>query len=242
MERWLFIHIMKTAGTSFRSILESDLGTTVYPTRAELQERPNGWYLPATELLERVEDGRVDLSNRRVLCGHYASRLCEALPGRWRSVIFLRDPVKRAMSMIAHYHNMRRGRWFRFGGPRIADYLKDDGLIRHQIANYQTKVLAMDPLGDVNQPMAIDDAAFARARDALFSIDVVGLTEQFGESLALFQRKSGLKLGNPTLHANKSPAYHPTEADIAAVRDLVPYDFEIYRLAQERMHQQLALA
>jgi hypothetical protein len=242
MERWLFIHIMKTAGTSFRSLIESDLGGTVYPTRAELRQQRNEWYLPAPELLEQVADGRIDLAGRRVLCGHYASRLADALPGRWRSVIFLRDPVKRALSMIAHRHKMSQNRFLRFRGPRIADYLKDDAFIGRQITNYQTKVLAMDALDDVNRPYEVDDAAFERAREALFATDVVGLAEHFSESVRLFEQLSGLRLSSYNLHAGRSPAYHPTEEDIKAIRALVPYDFEIYRLAQERMRQQFEAA
>ena len=46
MDRWLFIHVMKTAGTSFRLMLESALGNALYPAKGELQSERNGWTCP----------------------------------------------------------------------------------------------------------------------------------------------------------------------------------------------------
>ena len=47
MDRWLFIHVMKTAGTSFRSMLEAKLGDAIHPTFLEGKAQPRGWYYQA---------------------------------------------------------------------------------------------------------------------------------------------------------------------------------------------------
>jgi len=49
-----------------------------------------------SELLERIGRGEIDLSTRRFLCGHYSANLTDHLPGDWRTVTFLRDPVRRS--------------------------------------------------------------------------------------------------------------------------------------------------
>ena len=65
MDRWLFVHVMKTAGTSFRSMLEQGFDAEIYPTQAELHRHPRHFYLSAPELLETVASGAIDLSDRR---------------------------------------------------------------------------------------------------------------------------------------------------------------------------------
>lgn len=240
MDRWLFVHVMKTAGTSFRSMLETSFAAEIYPTREELAEHPRRWYPTAPELLEQIASGRVDLSNRRFLCGHYSANLTDHLADPWRAMTFMRDPVRRSLSMIAHRH-AKASRFNRFIKPNITKYLDRPDFVERQIRNYQTKVFAIDGTADVNLPHALDDAAFARARTRLLSMDFVGLTEQFAASIALYERLAGVKFaGLP--HANKSPRYSATDAEIARIRELVPYDIELYALAQEKLRAQMAAA
>lgn len=240
MDRWFFIHIMKTAGTSFRSMLEQTFPTGIYPTREELAQHPRRWYPTAPELLRRIEEGEVDLSNRRFLCGHYAADLQPLLPGDWRAVAFLRDPVRRSLSMIAHRHS-KASRLNRFIKPNISKYLDREDFIEGQIRNYQTKVFAIGGSDDVNLPHPVDDAAFERAKARLMAVDFVGLTEQYQQSIQLFEAMSGIKFA-PLPHANKSRGYTATDAEIAHIRKLVPYDIELYELARTRLKGQLDAA
>jgi hypothetical protein len=242
MDRWLFIHVMKTAGTSFRQMLEAALGDALYPTRAEMAAQPNGWYLRAPELLARIAEGRLDLGRRRVVSGHYAVRLRDELPGRWRTVIFLREPVARTLSMIAH-RKRHRGFFERHGAPNVAAYLREDAFVRNQIENYQTKILAMAGSGNVNQPYPVDETAFARAVETLLSVDCVGLTDRFQDSVAAFERLSGIRFAGEPRHANRGGRDHgASEADLAAIRALVSYDLRLYEIARARLRAQLEAA
>lgn len=240
MDRWFFIHIMKTAGTSFRTMLEQTPGLPIYPTKAELAQHPQRWYPAAPELLARIERGEVDLSSRRFLCGHYSANLTDALEGPWRTVVFLRDPVRRSLSMIAHRHS-KGSRLNRLTKPNISKYLDNAEFVDAQIRNYQTKVFALPAAGNVNLASPVDDAAFERARARLMEIDFVGLTEQYAQSLQLFEALAGIRFA-PLPHANKSRGYAPTEAEITRIRALVPYDIELYNLAREKLRVQLATA
>jgi hypothetical protein len=240
MDRWVFVHIMKTAGTSFRRMLRETPGVSVYPTVAELAVNGHRRYLPAAELLSRIESGEIDLSDRQFLCGHYQASFRENLPGTWRTVTFLRDPVRRTLSMIAHHH-YHKGPLKRFVRPNVSRYLADETFVQSQIRDYQTKVFALPPTGSVNRPYAIDDAGFERAKARLLETDFVGLTEQFGQSIALFEAISGQRFVPPAL-ANKSRRYSATDAEIARIRSLVARDIELYELAREKLRASIAAA
>jgi hypothetical protein len=240
MDRWLFVHVMKTAGTSFRSMLEESFDAEIYPTRAELAQHPRRWYPTAPELLARIARGEVDLATRRFLCGHYSADLARSLPGSWRTVTFLRDPVRRSLSMIAHRHR-KAGRLNRFLRPNVSTYLDREDFVERQIRDYQTKVFVLGPEANVNAAHPIDAAAFERAKARLLEVDFVGLTEQFAESIRLFEAISGVRFG-PLPHRNKSPGHGATEAELARVRALVPHDLALYEVAREKLRAQLAAA
>ena len=240
MDRWFFIHIMKTAGTSFRTMLEETPGLTFYPTQVELAQHPRRWYPTAPELLARIGRGEVDLSTRQFLCGHYSANLTDDLAGPWRTVAFLRDPVRRSLSMIAHRHS-KASRFNRFIKPNISKYLDDAAFVEAQVRNYQTKVFAIPGTADVNLAQPVDDAAFERAKARLMKIDFVGLTEQYPQSIGLFEALAGVRFA-PLPHANKSRGYAASKDELARIRALVPYDIALYELAREKLCAQLAAA
>ena len=248
MDRWLFLHVMKTAGTSFRAMIEETLGAAVYPTDSEIKAQPNGWYFGADELFRRIDDGRLDLGARRVFCGHYPARLVEALPariaGRWRTVTFLRDPVARTLSRISQSNKYRPGipGLRRFRPVRISRALDDPAFVESQVRDYQTKVFAMEPAGDVNAPWRVDAGSFRQAKAALAAADVVGLTERFEASIRLFEAASGITVAATAPRRNKSRGYSATEEEVARIRALVPWDIELYELAREKLERELRAA
>jgi hypothetical protein len=237
LDRWLFVHVMKAAGTSFRLMLENELNRQIYPTMEELSSLRNRRYLLAPALLERISDGRIDLEERRIICGHYAANLRDHLPGTWRTVVFLREPVARTLSMIT-YRRRHSGFFGRnFGRTSVAHWLKKESFVRNQICNYQTKVLSIDGISSVNQYHRIDRNMLQTAKRTVDSADLIGLTEYFGESMDIFCKMSGIPLSRGIMHANKTPgrARIADDQDIEAIRRLVPYDLEIYELARERL-------
>jgi hypothetical protein len=240
MDRWVFVHIMKTAGTSFRNMLAETPAASPYPTKAELEQNPKRWYLGPRELLARIEGGELDLSERKFLCGHYSANLATLLPGNWRTVTFLRDPVRRSLSMIMHHHR-EQGRLSRILRPNVMRILDDERFVSHMIRDYQTRVFAADAGASVHAPLAIDDPTFERARARLLDVEMVGLTEQFGQSLELFSSMSGLRFASLP-HVNKGRSHTWTEAEIARIRTLVPRDLELYEVAREKLRSQIALA
>jgi hypothetical protein len=235
MDHWLFVHVMKTAGTSFRLMLEEQLAQEIYPTREELAAQRGRWYLRAPELLARVADGRLDLGRRRFVCGHYPVNLRDLLPGSWRTVIFLREPVARTLSMIGH--RQRNAGFFRrrIAPEGIADWLKKDTFVRGVVENYQTKVLSIGGSENVNKPVKSDKEMLEQAFETIDSVDFVGLTEYFNDSISVFNDISGMNFSTIP-HANRAKGRSAvSDQDIEAIRRLVPYDLELYERAREKL-------
>lgn len=178
-----------------------------------------------------------------MVCGHYAAALADDLPGAWRIATFLRDPVKRSLSMIAHRHRraMSLPQLARFVKPDISAWLDQEEFVERQIRDYQTKVFALGGRGNVNRPYTIDAPAFARATERLLTADFVGLSERLADSIRLFEQFSKIRLG-PIPHRNKSPSYAASTAEIARIRTLVPHDLELYEVARMKFEQALAAA
>ncbi len=235
MQRWYFIHIMKTAGTSFRAMLEAHPGLRIYPTAQDLTQQEKGWYLGPRAVLAQSHSGGIDLSETHVLCGHYAASFSEALEGDWHRVTFLRDPILRSLSRIAHRH-----RHVRSARPLdLWHYLEDTDFVDRHIRDYQTKVLALAPDANVNRACAIDTACFARACAKLHAINLVGLTEEFAASIRLFEVMSGWRFSKLP-HINKSISLNASPEVIARIKHLVPHDLELYALAREQFAARLA--
>lgn len=238
MDRWLLIDVMHTGGAALRGLLETKLDGGLYPTREEIAAGAYGWYAPAPELLNQVEDGRVDLRNRRVLCGNYAVRFAEHLPGTWKTAIFLSDPVERTLELLAKMarrEKRAKNLW------RVQHDLDNEEFVETQIRNYQTKILAMHGTSNVNTVYRVGPEAFERAKAALEALPVVGISEDFARSVALFERESGIALG-PVSAPPAAPRVAASEADLARIRDLVAYDIELYALARAKLQGATAAA
>src|SRR5512135_3015151 len=98
MDTLIFLHIPKTAGTTFRSILPANYrAEELYnvPTNAEGQVDFSG--------LDRLSD--VEKRKIRVLAGHFQYGAHEHLPQKSSYITILRDPVKRIISR--YYHAVR---------------------------------------------------------------------------------------------------------------------------------------
>lgn len=176
----LFLHIMKTAGTSFRTMLQDALGMdAVYPSDRDLAGLPNGWYRQASDILATSEQ----LPTHRVLVGHFPAVLADRLPRRYRVVTFLRDPVQRSLSMLRHVGRM--------GGMTPAELIDTPLFAGRAIRDYQTRRLGTPEIDTSPQGPPVDDAMLDRALARLETLDFVGITERFAESCVEFDRRFG---------------------------------------------------
>lgn len=187
----LLLHVMKTAGTSFRRMLQDALGMdAVYPSDRDLAGLPNGWYRKAADVLADV----AELPAYRVLVGHFPAALAERMPRRHRTAVFLRDPIQRSLSMLRFVGRLR--------GSTPAELLDSPRFAAKAIQDYQTRMLGTPDLGAPPPGAMVDDAMLDRALTRLEGFDFVGITERFAESCAVFDRRFGTAVAARARHVN----------------------------------------
>ena len=225
-----FMHIMKTAGTSFRKLLEESLGKSLFPTDERLRQRQNRHYYSAIEIMELV---RLDeLASCRVLCGHLPYALVETPEFRNFSLAtFLREPVSRTLSMLRH----RRRNSPKFAAMGVQEMLSHSAFVEGQIRDYQSKYFAFsDHKQDVNLPFSWEKQDFERAKQRLAQSEFVGITEYFDQSLELFKNQTGLELAAARrVNVAENAVIQPSDDELALIRQLVARDLEIYEVAKE---------
>jgi hypothetical protein len=229
----LVVHVMKTAGTSLRRMLVDGIGPeAVYPNDHDLEVLPKGWYPSPSGLVEHVAAGAHH--DARLLIGHVPYVVADALPRRPLTVMLLREPVARTLSMMDH----RRTRSRRFRAASYADLLADESFVRRQVRDYQTKMLAFDALeecaANVNVPLEIDDARFARAMRRLEEVDVLGVVEDLPTFSRRLERVTGIRPGRERTANPRRRARDPLEPDVRArIEELTTRDRTLYRRALE---------
>lgn len=225
----LVIHIMKTAGTSFRKMLQEDIGCqNVFPSDKHLEELPNGWYMYPDKILETYPS----LPKHKVLIGHFPAAILERLPRVYTSAVFLRDPLQRSLSLIQFYSNQY--------GISIQELMQNDDFINKYIKDYQTKILGMTDVVDPNIILNIDDAVLKRALERVEGFDFVGITEKFEDSCKLFDKLYNTRTARFLKKTNISrPEGNELMEFADFIRPLINKDEIVYRSACERLQKQV---
>jgi len=223
----LFVHIPKTAGTTFGTILKKQY------SRQDLCELYVSWDSANGELEMLSSRGRCS-----ALFGHFSYGIHskpEVQTCLWDDVqyaTFLRDPVARVVSHFNHVMNS--------DDPThrevVANFPTLERFLQHCWArNLQTHMITGWDFHKIErEPEAAVRTAINIMRDRF---KVVGVTERFDESLVLFAREFGYRI----------PMYVPTNLAlsrkwrlriedldgslIARIRDVNRCDFSIYEHA-----------
>lgn len=240
--RVVFQHIPKTAGSSFRRILE-------------------GLFAPGETCPAEIDDEVRSLSPGerrcyRLYAGHFSHGLLrEAFPDAlW--LTFLRDPVER---VVSNHHNLtdpsrHRPQWVRRAAerPAVRDFLDrvasmslerfvrlGDPRVRDRVVNRQTRCLS-EPDHDPWQPDGRDlgdyplwdEAILERARRNLRErFAFVGIQEEFTLSLRVFAQSFGLRPFGDVRGATDN--VNPQRAE--GSRYVIPPDVRAYLEEHNRM-------
>ncbi|MGH8545387.1 MAG: hypothetical protein ACREX3_17525 [Gammaproteobacteria bacterium] len=202
-----FIHIPKTAGTSFRVAAERRFNERVL--------RDYGRDFPDTskEIIEHVyEDRDIEALARTIveqrigmICGHVGYQIYQGLVEPERVVVFLRDPIQR---VISEFHHARR-----LGGyvGTLKEFARQ-GLQR----NKQWQMVRGLNLGRTG---------------------LVGLSEYYSHSLRLLGKRMDLELPYLELNANPerrdNTPYQVSDEEADELRELNAEDVLLYRRAIE---------
>jgi hypothetical protein len=182
--RLCFVHIEKTAGTSFHEyLLENYAPEEVFPERL--------WWIE--EYLAE------EYAKHRLFSGHYGYGLCTGLlPADTRYVTFLRLPTERILSL---YYFWRSVKWEFVVGPdrepaRLAKTLEFSEFLRNPALQFSldnAQVRRLLP-GRGSADPRMEETHARAAQETLKRLAFAGLKELYGLSTLLFSRTVGMPL------------------------------------------------
>src|SRR5262249_16988737 len=133
-------------------------------------------YANIPRLLARAEARRAAV---RVYTGHFPFYVRDELGDDLVTLTLLRDPVARTISTLKHFNREEPHRQL-----SLEAIYDTPPIYKFFIRNYQTKAFALgadDREVALNCALVIDDARYALACERLAEVDVLGLTESYGQ-------------------------------------------------------------
>ncbi|QGQ70028.1 sulfotransferase family 2 domain-containing protein [Halomonas sp. PA16-9] len=210
-----FVHIPKTAGTSFRKACEDYFGEkeVVYDYYPDIEETSS----LIKESIYRNDDFfgfdvRFHLERKKFLSGHVAANKYVCLFGVANTVAFFRDPVQRIVSEYNHF-------------VRHNNYQKDLNTFYHlkHAINRQSRMMTQVPLE---------------------ALGFIGLTETYNQSLLEINDRYGLKIKQVQLNQGRSSqdiGYDLDDETLSEIRNLNEDDIRLYHRAEALAQQRTQL-
>ncbi len=243
-----FIHIAKTAGTSFTRIVE-----TLYPPEMRCKAYYNQ---------DLMEIDRGTLAQCRLFIGHIDYSAQELMPKPLNIVTFLRNPVERVISAYQHIKTRSDHPQHELLKSEVASLCEfaQHPVFSRQVRNPQTGVLGRDNnlkllyelaetgeieareakfLSTIHRDREVTKVDLLLAQKRLREIAFFGITEWFDASVAVFCDLFGLPLpeqapkDNLSVYRQSGIAPRYTEQDLAAVKELCRIDEMLYAYAKQ---------
>ncbi len=190
--RFFFIHVMKTAGTTFsRAIKQQFAAEAIYPCGGIDYQSPTSAegldsYIKISRVLSVTPQRRADV---QVYTGHFPYFVAEQLGSDLVTMTLLREPVARSLAALRHFK-----RDVPYRELSLAEIYDNRLIFRFYVENHQTKVFGLTPDDNedaINCGLTVDDARFERACKNLANVNVIGLTEAYPDFIEEIRTRFG---------------------------------------------------
>lgn len=182
---FFFLHVMKTAGTSFAHQVNTNFAVDeIYPRPDSTNHMEEYW-----KLKELTALGPEDRERIRAYHGHFPY-LAADLVGADTTLTILREPVERTISHLRHCER----HFAQHHGKPLEEIYEDPWHGPLLFRDYQVKQFAMVPEDRPkahNEVIEVDAARYAIATANLEQVDALGLTARYGEFLDEVEQRYG---------------------------------------------------
>lgn len=222
----VFLHVPKTAGRTLRSSLFLSFSEQD-SIHVDALDKPLAEAMGEISLVRR--------ERARLVWGHLPYGIHRYIPRPCEYVTVLREPISRVTSVYKYIlrteeHVLHRA--LIDGSISLEEYVDSD-IDAGQTVNSQTRQLSG------LQFEALGREALADAKEHLGNFLVVGITERFEETFALFRRSAKLRV--PVyITTNVSPPFEPSKRAIDLIRERNQLDLELYNFALELFRHQIS--
>ena len=233
--KFFFIHVMKTAGTTFALQLRQTFDESqIYPCRA-LDHRDSSDMEPYTSLARLASIAPARRDQIRVYMGHFPYIACEFTADECVPLTILREPFARTVSVLNHFQRVHS----KYKNKSLEEIYDDAEVFSLWVDNHQTRVFSINSGDGPNalaHPTRMDASRLQSAKRNLANVSVVGLTEHYDEFIATLRTRFGWWPDGINLDVRANVG----DRDITVSRELTRricsdnrLDFELYEFAKE---------
>ncbi len=236
VERFFFVHVQKSAGTSLFKRLRKLFGrAAVYPDETDGDVFTDAPQITPEQLVARWPVRRHQL---RVVTGHLPLCTRELVDADFTTLTVLRDPLERTLSYLRHHRMLV---------PEDRDLPLEeiyDDPFRFSviIQNHMVKMFGMrreEMTSGMLTHLRFDRGHLERACEQLATVDVVGLQEHFDDFCLDLEERFGWDLGKKVYANVTEPAAAP-DSLIERIRTDNALDFELYDYARSLVAERAA--
>lgn len=224
-DRFFFVHLQKTAGTTLIKRFQRHLDeSVVYPNESD------GDIVACVISVEHLmERWRARGDEIRFVSGHFPLCTAELLGGDFTTLTVLREPVERTLSYLRHHRKVTPTDREASLEEVYEDSFRFHGLVHNHMVKMFSLTLEEMTDGALTR-VEFTEERLARAKERLAGIDALGLQEHFEEFCADLTRRFGWSLDQPR-RMNFTEPCEVSDAFRARIAEDNAMDVELYRFA-----------